>query len=115
MKRMNLLLMALAGLIALADAVPPTGGGLHRHPALSQACTAQDTTKTKRQQLRTASTTPQTDLTLTDVVPPSPTAVEIVKGINYPVDLSSGLLKTGVPRPIGPRLLTPLNIPINYR
>ena len=43
------------------------------------------------------SSSPVTDLTLTEIIPPSPAAMEIAKGIAYPVDLSSGLLDIEIP------------------
>lgn len=107
MKNVKLILPSLAGLIALTDAVPPSGGSFHPHQLHASSRTAQapsfqdpvrqDTTKTKRSQLRSASTSPRTDLTLHTIIPPSPTAMDIVKGINYPVDLSSGLLNIEIP------------------
>lgn len=39
----------------------------------------------------------QTDLSLPQVVPPSPAAIEISKGINYPADLASGLVRIEIP------------------
>ncbi len=43
------------------------------------------------------SSSPVTDLTLTEIIPPSPAAMEIAKSIAYPVDLSSGLLDIEIP------------------
>ena len=57
----------------------------------------QDTTKTKRPDKSRTTTNPVTDLTLQDLIPPAPAAMEIAKGIAYPVDLSSGLLNIEIP------------------
>ena len=46
---------------------------------------------------RTAAVNPVTDLSLEDLVPPAPSAMEIAKGIAYPVDLSNGLLNIEIP------------------
>jgi len=55
-----------------------------------------DTTGGNRHGVR-ASLNPVLDLTLPDLIPPSPAAMEIAKGITYPVDLSSGLLNIEIP------------------
>ena len=55
-----------------------------------------DTTQ-KRPDKGRSSSSPVLDLTLTDLVPPAPAAMEIAKGIAYPVDLSSGLLNIEIP------------------
>ena len=55
-----------------------------------------DTTQ-KKQPPKRSSSSPVTDLSFQDLIPPAPAAMEIAKGIAYPVDLSSGLLNIEIP------------------
>ena len=55
-----------------------------------------DTTQ-KQQPPKRTSSSPVTDLSFQDLIPPAPAAMEIAKGIAYPVDLSSGLLNIEIP------------------
>ena len=101
MKNTLLLLLSLSGLAALGGGSssfrPAESNHFTYHKPLPQDTLRRDTTK-KRPPLgdRTGSG-PSLDLTLPDLIPPAPAAMEIAKGIAYPVDLSSGLLNIEIP------------------
>ena len=87
-----LVLAGLAGIVFHADGIV-YGQSAY---AFSPDTLRQDTTKNKRPD-GTRTSNPVTDLTLQDLIPPAPAAMEIAKGIAYPVDLSSGLLNIEIP------------------
>ena len=101
MKNTLLLLLSLSGLAALGGGSssfrPTESNHFTYHKPLPQDTLRRDTTK-KRPPLgdRTGSG-PSLDLTLPDLIPPAPAAMEIAKGIAYPADLSSGLLNIEIP------------------
>ncbi len=101
MKNTLLLLLSLSGLAAL-------GGGSSSfrsaesnhftyHKPLPQDSLRRDTTKKRPPVGDRTGSGPSLDLTLPDLIPPAPAAMEIAKGIAYPVDLSSGLLNIEIP------------------
>ena len=98
-------LLSSACLLMVTDAASPSVPVQASPDPSSLAAFAPDTTKTERPgddkkkekgKDRTSSG-PITDLTLTDIIPPAPAAMEIAKGVAYPVDLSSGLLNIEIP------------------
>ena len=83
-----------------ASTVPDAWKGWNNGREVSSPSQVPDTLKaykdtlTNRAQLQPLV---QTDLSLPQVVPPSPAAIEISKGINYPADLASGLVRIEIP------------------